>query len=76
MYKRETVLENKMHKVLWDVEIQIDHWMVARGLGLMITNKKNHRKVGFAVTEYHSVKIKESGKSTKYLNLDRELREL
>ena len=30
MYKPESVLENEMHKLLWDFEIQMDHLISAR----------------------------------------------
>ena len=36
MHKIESVLENEMHKILWDFEIQIQ----ARRLELVLINKK------------------------------------
>ena len=30
MHKPESILENEMHKILWDFEIQTDHLISAR----------------------------------------------
>ena len=40
MHNPESILENVMHKILWDFEIQMDHLMLARGSDLVIVNKK------------------------------------
>ena len=40
VYDSESVLENKMHKVLWDFEIQTDLLISARRPYLVIVNKK------------------------------------
>ena len=40
MHKPESVLENEMHKILWDFEIQIDHLILARRPDLVIVKKK------------------------------------
>ena len=38
--KPESVLENEMHKRLWDFEIQTDHVILARRPDIMIVNKR------------------------------------
>ena len=40
MHKPESTLENEMHKILWDFEIQMDHLIPIRRLDLVITIKK------------------------------------
>ena len=40
MHKPESILENEMHKILWDFEIQIDHLILARRPDLVIINNK------------------------------------
>ena len=44
MHKPESVLENGMHKVIWDFEIQTDHLSSARRPGLVIVNKKQQQQ--------------------------------
>ena len=39
MYKPESVLENEIHKILWDFKIQIDHLIPTRRQDLVIVNK-------------------------------------
>ena len=67
----ESVLENETHKLLWDFEIKTDHLILARRPGLVIINKKERtcRIVDFAVSADHWVKLKESEKRDKYLDL-------
>ena len=38
----EFVPENKMHKILWDFEIQTDHLILSRRPDLVIVNKKEN----------------------------------
>ena len=38
------VLENNLHKLLWDFNIQTDHLIPARRLDLIIINKKKKRE--------------------------------
>ena len=66
------------HKLLWDFEIQTDHLISARRPDLIIINKKEKicRIVDFAVPADHRVKLKESKKKDKYLDLARELKKL
>ena len=40
MHNPESVLENEMHKYLWDFEIQTDHLISARWLDPIIINQK------------------------------------
>ena len=72
----ETVLENEMHKLLWDFEIPMDHPISARRLDLAIINKKNsiNRIVDFAVSADHWAKLKEKEKKDKYFDLARDLK--
>ena len=76
MHKPESVLENETHKILWDYEIQTDHLIPARRPDLVLINKKKRtcQLVDFAVPADHRVKLKESEKIDKYLDLARELK--
>ena len=78
MHNPESVLENEMHKLHWDFEIQTDHIISARRPDLIIINKKKRtcRIVDFAVLADHRVKLKECEKRDKYLDLARELKKL
>ena len=74
MRNPESVLENEMHKILYDFEIQMDHRISARWPDLVIVNKKKriNQIITFVVTADHKVKLKESEKRDKYLHLARE----
>ena len=76
MHNTEPILENHTHKILLDFEIQTDHLFSARRLDQVIVNKikRTCRKVDFGVPAAHWVKLKESEKRDKYLNLARELK--
>ena len=76
MYNPESVLENEMYKILSDFEIQMDHLILARRPELVIVNKKKKtcKIVVFAIPADHRVKLKESEKRDKYLDLARELK--
>ena len=78
MHNPESVLENEMHKLLWDFEIQTDHLISPRWPDLKIINKKKRvcKIVDFAVPADHWVKLKESKKKDIYQDLDRELKKL
>ena len=66
MHKQESVLENETHKILWEFLIQtVEH----EG-----DNYTNCHLVDFAILADHRVKIKESEKIHKYLDLTRELK--
>ena len=77
MHKPEFVLENKTHKLLWNFQIQTDHFIQARRLNFVIINKKEN----LPNSELHSplwrttgMKIQENEKTDKYLGLARELK--
>ena len=84
MHNPESVLENEMHKFLWDFEIQTDLQIFAGQPDLIIINEKKKKKrkkkkrtyriVNFAVPADHRVKFEECEKRDKYLNLAKELK--
>ena len=45
MNKPESVLENNMHKIIWDFQIQVCYFMLVRRPGLVIFNQKRERTV-------------------------------
>ena len=69
---------NDTHKLLWDFDIQKDHLILARRPDLIIINKIKRicKIVDFAVPADHRIKLKESEKKDKYLDLVRELKKL
>ena len=72
MHNPAPVLENNIHKLLWDYDIHTDHLISARKLNLIIIKKKKKRIckiVDFAVPADHSIKLKECEKKDKYLDL-------
>ena len=76
-----SVLKNETHKLLWDFNTQTDHLISTRRPDLIIINNKKKKKrickiVDFAVLADHRVKLKESEKKDKYLDLVRELNKL
>ena len=83
-YMLNSVLENDTHKLLWDFDKQTDHLISARRANLIIINKKKKKEkkkrtgkiVDFAVPADHRIKLKESEKKDKYLDLDRKLKKL
>ena len=46
MHKPESVLENEVHKISKDLEIQTDHLILARRPNLMINKKEKVQKCG------------------------------
>ena len=76
MHKPVPVLENEIHKILWDFKVPTDYLMSSRKPDCLIISKKlkNCRLVDFALPADHRVKIKENEKRGKYLNLTRELK--
>ena len=66
----------------WDFDIQIDHLISAGRSNFIIINKKKKKKkrtckiVDFVVLADHRIKLKESEKKDKYLDLARELKKL
>ena len=69
MRKQESILENEMHKIFLDFDIQTDPLISARRPDQGLTKKKKSisRIVNFAVPADHTVKNKESEKRDKYL---------
>ena len=78
MLSSAPVLENDMHKLLWDFSIQTDHLILARRPDLIIIKKKKKKKkrickiLDFAVLADLRINLKECEKKDKYLNLARE----
>ena len=62
----------------YNFEIQTDHLIPARRPNLVIIkkkkNKENCQRVNFSVPAGHRVKLKESKKRDKYMNLTKELK--
>ena len=67
MHNPPSVLENEMHKLLWDFEIQMDHQISIRQPDIIIINKKKRtcQIVDFAVQADNRVKFKENKKKDK-----------
>ena len=85
IYKPASVLENETYKLLRDFKIETDHLISPRRLDLRKINQKKKKKkkkkrtcriVGFSVRADHWVKLKESEKKDKYLDLVKELKYL
>ena len=76
MHNPAPVLENNMHKLLWDFDIHTDHLISARRPYLKITNKKKRtcKIVDFDVAADHRIELKRCEKKDKYLDLARELK--
>ena len=75
MHRPESVLENETFKIFWGLEIKMDPWFQVRRPNLFSVNKKkSFQLVEFTVPIDHRVKLKESKKLNKYLNLVRELK--
>ena len=75
VHNPESVLENEMHKLLWDFDIQMNHRISSRRPDLVIINKKQrtYRIADFVVPADLRVKLKGSEKKAKYLDLAWEL---
>ena len=73
MHNPTPVLDYETHKLFWHLDIQTDHIIKARRLDLIIINKKKRTRqiVDFVVPAGHRVKLKESEKKDKYLDLAR-----
>ena len=78
MHNPAFVLENDTHKLLWNFDSQTVHLIAPRRLDLTIINKKKRtcKIVDFAVPADHRIKLIESEKKDKYLDLARELKKL
>ena len=75
------ILENETLKSLCDFEIQTDLQMLARRPDQVTVKKKKKKKrerhcriVDFAVPAGHRIKLKESEKRNKYIDLAREMK--
>ena len=73
MHNSASVLENDTHKLLWDFDIQTDRLISARRPDVI---KKTFKIVDFAVSADHRIKLKESDKKDKYLDLVWDLKKL
>ena len=78
MHNPALVLENDIHKLLWDFNIHTDHLISARRPDLIIINKKKRicKIVDFTIPAEHRIKLKECENKDKYLDLTRELKKL
>ena len=78
MHNPAPVLENDLHKFLWDYNIQTNHLIPARRPDLIMIIKKERicKIVDFAVPANHKINRKECEKNDKYLELARELKML
>ena len=76
MHKQESILKNEANKILWDFEIQMDHLILARrpDLVLIIKKKRTNYLMDFTIPADRKMKIKESEKIDKFLNLNKELK--
>ena len=81
MHNPAAVLENNIHKLLWNFDIQTDNLISARRPDLALINKKKKKKkmrtceiVDFAVPADHRINLKESEEKDKYLDHARELK--
>ena len=77
MHNPASVRENDKHKLLWDFDTQTDHLISAKRPDLIIINnkkKKNLQNCGLYYPAYHWIKLKESEKKDKYVDLARELK--
>ena len=73
MHNPVSVLENETHTLIWDFLIQMDPLISFRPQGFIIINrqKRTCRIMDFALPADHRVKLKESEKKDKYLDLAR-----
>ena len=69
---------NDTHKLLWDLDIQTDHLIMAWRPDFIIIkkNKKMQNFVDIGVQADHRIKLKEFEKTDKYLDLAMELKKL
>ena len=77
IHNPESVLESETHKLLNDFEIQTDHLISVRRPCQNIVKKKKKRTsqiVDLTVPADYRIKLKESEKRDKYLDLARELK--
>ena len=69
--------QNKIHKILWDSEIQMNYQIPTRRPNLVLIDKKRiYLLVYFVFPVYYRVKIKENKNIDKYLDYAREQKKL
>ena len=76
MHNPASVQQNETHKLLQDFDTQTDHLISARPYNNQQEKRRTCRIMDFAVPADHRVKLKESEKRNKYLDLGRELKKL
>ena len=79
MHHPASVLENDTHNLLSNFDKWTDHLISARKLDFIIISKKKKttcKSVNFAVPVDHRIKLKESEKKDKYLDLSGDLTKL
>ena len=78
MHNPASVLENDIHKLLWDFNKQTDHLISVRQQDLIVITKNREicKIVDFAAPADHRVKLKENEKKDKHLDLGGELKRL
>ena len=78
MHNPAPVIENDLHKLLWDFNIQTDLLIPTRRPDLIIINKNKRifKIVDFAVPADHRINLKESEKKDKYPDHAKELKKL
>ena len=69
MHDAEYVLENDTHKLLWDLEIEMDHPIIARRPDQVIIPHPRKKKRTCRKVLCRRLKLKENEKKDKYLNL-------
>ena len=74
----ETFLKNNDFKVLLDHNIQTDHKISARILGLVVINKQEqtYQVIDMAVPEDTAVKVKQEEKQQKYQDLAKNIQKV
>ena len=78
MHNPAAVLENNMHKLLWDFDIHTEHLISVRRPDLIKMNQKKNEfaKVSTLLSRLTTIKLKEGEKKDKYHNIARELKML
>ena len=76
MHNPESILENEMHKILWNSEKQTDHLISVRWPNLVIAKKRTCQIVDFVVPTGYRVKLTKSEKRDQYRDLAKELKKL
>ena len=72
MHNPAPVLENDLHKLLWDFNIQTDHLFLTRRPDLIIINnnkKENLQNCRLCCGADHRINLKENEKKDNYLDL-------